>query len=60
MIAQDTARADAYATALAVMGVARGIEFAANTPELEALMIDAAGTVHVTPGLKKRFEPLGP
>ena len=60
VIAQDTARADAYATALAVMGVARGIEFAANTPELEALMIDAAGTVHVTPGLKKRFEPLGP
>ena len=60
VIARDTARADAYATALAVMGVAKGIEFAATVPMIEALMIDAAGVVHLTPGLEQRFDRLTP
>jgi thiamine biosynthesis lipoprotein len=60
VIARDTARADAYATALAVMGPERGIKFAATVPSLDAVMIDAAGTVHITPDLESRFERITP
>ena len=60
VIAPTTALADAYATALAVMGVRRGIEFAAATPTIEAIMIDASGAVHLTPGLEDRFERVVP
>lgn len=56
VVARDTARADAYATALAVMGAERGIKFAATVPSLDAVMIDAAGTVYVTPDLESRFQ----
>ena len=41
---------------LAVMGAERGIKFAATVPSLDAVMIDAAGTVYVTPDLESRFQ----
>lgn len=55
VIASTATRADAMATALAVMGTRRGIEFANSQPDLEAVMIDFDGEVHSTQGLHARF-----
>jgi len=59
VIAADCATADAYATALMVMGSEKAITFLSDRPHLDAyLMIGQDETnfdVYVTPGLKERI-----
>jgi len=60
VIASDAVIADAFSTALMVMGKERGLELATRTPGLEAVFVDDAGGLTVTPGLAGRLELLRP
>lgn len=53
VLAPDATDADAYATAVAVMGVERGLEFIQSQPGLDAALITHAGELRVTPELAK-------
>jgi len=57
VVSRDTGIADALATGLFVMGPERGLELAERLPEVEALIIDAAGKMHTTSGFA--MEPAG-
>lgn len=50
IVTADPVRADAYATAVFVMGVARGLAWVAAHPGTEALIVDGEGAVHRSPG----------
>lgn len=50
VIARGAMRADAYATALFILGPREGIALAESLPELEALVFDSLGEVHATRG----------
>ncbi|RMG98634.1 MAG: FAD:protein FMN transferase [Deltaproteobacteria bacterium] len=52
--------ADAYATAVAVLGIERGVALVEQTPGLDAVVIDRAGRVHVTGGLASTFRLVRP
>lgn len=52
VIAPHAVDADALATALFVMGPARGLAFLAGVPEAHALFVDDAGRVTLSPGLR--------
>lgn len=54
VVARDTTDADAYCTAIAVMGEEEGFRFAAAHPGLEAVLVLRDGTVRVTDGLRPR------
>ncbi len=57
-VVADTAEvADAYATALVVMGSERAKKFLAGHPALQAVVVDGAGSVFATEGLKSAFSP---
>ena len=48
----DAALADALATALCVLGPARGLEIVESLPRVEALLVDLEGRVHSSSGLR--------
>ncbi len=52
LVADNAMDADAYATAVAVMGVQAGMAFVEATPTLEAVVIDGADKVHISSGLR--------
>ena len=58
VVAPDATTADAYCTAVAVMGAEAGLAFVERSPTLEAVIIDASGAVLVSSGLRERYVPL--
>jgi thiamine biosynthesis lipoprotein len=60
IVADDTTRADAFATAVTVMGTERGFAFIEATETIEGVVIGADGTVKVSAGLQEHFTPIGP
>ena len=59
-LARDGATAEALTKALLVLGPEEGLEVLAGMPDAEGLVIDAAGTLHESPGfrLETDFEAL--
>ncbi|MEM6995104.1 MAG: FAD:protein FMN transferase, partial [Myxococcota bacterium] len=51
LVADNATDADAYATAVAVMGVEAGLAFVERLPAIEAVVIDSAEKVHISSGL---------
>lgn len=60
LLASDATQADAYCTAVAVMGPEAGLRFVESRPDLDAVIIDRDGTVRVSAGLDGTYEPLPP
>lgn len=54
VMAADAFTADAWSTALFVMGVDAGMPLVEKTPGIEAVFVDAANRVHLSSGLEKR------
>ena len=57
VIAGEAWEADAWATALLVLGPEQGIKLLPSPPGIEALIVDAKGRWHATPGLAGRIQP---
>ncbi len=57
VVCSSATRADAFATALYIMGLEEGLAFANQASDTEALFITKDGTVHVTQGLQNSFTP---
>lgn len=55
LVAPNATDADAFATAVAVMGPKAGMKFVESRPELEAVILDAQGKVLVSSGLTDRL-----
>lgn len=55
VVAPAAADADAYATAVCVMGVKGGLEFLEKLPDVEGLIFDKDKHLYLTPGLEDRF-----
>lgn len=55
VVAANAMDADAYATAVAVMGPAKGMAFVEQEPDIEAILITHAGEVQISSGLVHRF-----
>jgi thiamine biosynthesis lipoprotein len=51
--------ADAYATAVCVMGLQSGLDFLEKLPKVEGLVFDNNGVIHLTTGLQGIFFRLG-
>lgn len=60
VVAADATDADAYATAITVMGTQAGQRFLAATEGIEGVIIAADGEIHVSPGLSDRYQPMEP
>jgi len=60
LLAQDAAQADAYCTAVTVMGSKAGLAFVESRAELDAVIIERDGTVQVSSGLSGVYEQLPP
>ncbi|MFN2376049.1 MAG: FAD:protein FMN transferase, partial [Candidatus Binatia bacterium] len=58
VLSADATLADALSTALVVMGTSRALELVETTPDVEAVLVDAAALVHVSSGLAGRVELL--
>ncbi|MEZ4448843.1 MAG: FAD:protein FMN transferase [Nannocystaceae bacterium] len=55
VVAVDATDADAYCTAIAVMGPERGMAYLETRPDLEGVIITRSGEVRVSSGLRERF-----
>lgn len=55
VVAANATDADAYATAVAVMGVEAGMAFVETNDALEAVVIDGADKVHISSGLRDQL-----
>ncbi|MCB9704751.1 MAG: FAD:protein FMN transferase [Myxococcales bacterium] len=55
VVAVDATDADAYCTAVAVMGPERGMAFVEATPGIDAVIIKRDGSLMVSSGLSERF-----
>lgn len=60
VVAANATDADAYATAVTVMGTEAGAKFLAARDGIEGVIIGADGEIHVSPGLTDRYAPIGP
>ena len=60
LLANDATQADAYCTAVAVMGPKAGLEFVESRSDLDAVIIDRDGAVRVSSGLDGVYEALPP
>ncbi len=60
LLAKDAAQADAYCTAVTVMGVEAGMAFVESRPDLDAVIIERDGTVRFSSGLAGVYEALPP
>ena len=56
VVAADATRADAYATALAVLGREAGLRLANQLGGVEAIFVEADGSVHTSTALRRRFD----
>ena len=55
VVADNATDADAFATAVAVMGPKAGMKFVESRPELQAVIVDADGKTLVSSGLEDRL-----
>jgi thiamine biosynthesis lipoprotein len=55
VISQDGTLADAWSTALFVLGSDEGLKMLKSHPEMQAMFIDASGKRSMTPGLSERM-----
>lgn len=55
VMAADAFTADAWSTALFVLGVEKGMALVEETPGVEAVFVDAANQVHISSGLKNKI-----
>lgn len=60
VVADNATDADAYCTALAVMGTKQALEFVKQRSDLETIIVDAKGTLHVSPGLSDIYQSWSP
>lgn len=60
VVAGNATDADAYCTALAIMGTTRALDFVKKRPDLETIIVDAKGTLHISTGLTKHFDSWTP
>lgn len=58
VIAKDAASADAFATAIFILGPEQGLALAERTPGLETVIVDGKNQVTVSSGLAKRLRIL--
>lgn len=58
IVADNATDADAYCTAVAVMGRKKGLTFVESRPDLEAIIVDADGSTVLSSGLQKRYRAL--
>lgn len=58
VVARNATDADAYCTALAVMGTSKALAFVKRRPDLEAIIVDAKGNTHLSSGLTSLYQPL--
>lgn len=58
VLAKDALTADAWSTALFVLGAERGMKIVEKMPELDAVMVDAQNRVHVSSGLRGELHML--
>ena len=59
-VAPNATDADAYCTAVMVMGPAAGMAFAERIPGLEVVIIDSADVLTISSGLRERYVPRKP
>jgi len=52
LVASNATDADAYCTAVTIMGAKRGLEFVNGRPDLQAVIIDAEGEILLSEGLE--------
>ncbi len=57
VIGQDSTTMDALSTSVFVMGVQKGLSLVESLPNVEAVIIDAAGRMHYSSGLLHRQSP---
>ncbi|WP_428264359.1 FAD:protein FMN transferase [Haliangium sp.] len=58
VMATDAVTADAWSTALFVMGHERGLALVEKNPDIEAVFVDADNQVHISSGLKDQVRVL--
>lgn len=59
IISPEGAFADAYSTGIFILGVEKGLNVLAENG-LDGIIIDEAGTIHATPGIRERLERTKP
>ena len=59
VISASATDADAFATAVFVMGLEPGLAFLESLPKVEGLIFDSSGAIHLTAGLRENFFRLG-
>mgnify|MGYP006295698495 CR=1 FL=1 len=59
IVSSSATDADAYATAVFVMGLEAGLSFLEELPMVEGIIFDRSGAIHLTGGLQGRFFHLG-
>lgn len=57
VVANNAMEADAYCTALTVMGRAKAMSFVKARPDLEAIIVDSDSSVHLSSGLQELYDP---
>lgn len=57
VVGQDSTTVDALSTSVFVMGVEKGLSLVESLPDVEAVIIDAAGRMHYSSGLLRRQSP---
>ncbi len=60
LLAKDASQADAYCTAVTVMGAEAGLAFVESRPDLDAVIIERDGTVRFSSGLAGVYQALPP
>lgn len=60
LLAKDASQADAYCTAVTVMGAEAGLAFVESRPDLDAVIIERDGTVRFSSGLSGIYDALPP
>ncbi len=58
VLGPDTLAADAYSTAVFVLGIERGLELLETLSDMEGVLIDKEGDIHYTSGLDEKLEIL--
>lgn len=60
LLAKNASEADAYCTAVTVMGTEAGLAFVESRPDLDAVIIERDGAVRLSSGLSGVYEALPP
>lgn len=58
VLGPDTLAADAYSTAVFVLGIENGLELLETLSDIEGVLIDKEGNIHYTSGLEEKLEIL--